>query len=69
MFSIASITITLPIGILGTVYVIKDCNGNAGNSPITIQGTGQNIDAGTATINVPFGSITVVFNGIDWSIS
>jgi hypothetical protein len=69
VLTIAPVTITLPVGVLGKVYVIKDCSGNA--SPIntvTIQGTGQNVDAGTATINVPFGSITVVFNGIDWSI-
>jgi hypothetical protein len=69
VLTIAPVTITLPIGILGTVYIIKDCSGNAANAPITIQGTGQNVDAGTGTINVPFGSITVVFNGSDWSIT
>ena len=69
VLSIAPVTITLPIGVLGTVYVIKDCSGNANNAPITIQGTAQNVDIGTATINVPFGSITVVFNGSNWSIT
>ena len=69
VLTIAPVTITLPIGILGTVYVIKDCSGNADNAPIIIQGTGQNVDAGTGTINVQFGSITVVFNGSDWSIT
>lgn len=68
VLSILPVTITLPVGITGKVYVIKDCSGNANTNPITIQGTAQNVDAGTATINVPFGSITVVFNGIDWSI-
>jgi hypothetical protein len=68
VLSVAPVTITLPTGILGTVYVIKDCSGNANNAPITIQGTAQNVDAGTGTINVPFGSITVVFNGSNWSI-
>lgn len=68
--TISQVVITLPIGILGTVYVIKDCTGNAASiSPIIIQGTGQNVDIGTATINVPFGSITVVFNGTEWSIT
>ena len=69
VLTIAPVTITLPIGILGTVYIIKDCSGNASPaSPITVQGTGQNVDIGTATINVSFGSITVVFNGSNWSI-
>ena len=69
VLTIAQVVITLPVGILGTVYVIKDCSGNASvSSPIIIQGTGQNVDIGTATINIPFGSITVIFNGTDWSI-
>lgn len=63
------VVITLPTGILGTVYVIKDCDGNASPSaPIIVQGTLQNVDGGTATINSPYGSITVIFNGINWSI-
>jgi hypothetical protein len=69
VLTIAQVIITLPTGITGTVYVIKDCSGNASpSSPIIVQGTAQNVDIGTATINAPFGSITVVFNGVDWSI-
>ena len=63
------VTITLPTGILGTVYVIKDCFGDANNNPITIQGTGgQLVDGSTATINSPYGSVQLIFNGTDWSI-
>ncbi|NBP16182.1 hypothetical protein EBU95_17650 [bacterium] len=63
------VTITLPTGILGTVYIIKDCFGDANNNPITIQGTGgQLVDGSTAIINSPFGSIQLIFNGVDWSI-
>lgn len=63
------VVITLPVGILGTVYVIKDWDGNASIlAPIIVQGTGQNVDSGTATINTSFGSITVIFNGSVWSI-
>ena len=63
------VTITLPTGILGTVYIIKDCFGDAVNNPITIQGTGgETIDGGTATVNTNFGSITVIFDGAEWSI-
>jgi hypothetical protein len=65
----APVTITLPAGILGTVYIVKDCFGDAANNPITIQGTGgQLVDASTATINTNFGSLQFIFNGTDWSI-
>ena len=65
----APVTITLPTGILGTVYIVKDCFGDAANNPITIQGTGgQLVDGSTATINTNFGSLQFVFNGTDWSI-
>jgi hypothetical protein len=63
------VTITLPAGILGTVYIVKDCFGDAANNPITIQGTGgQLVDGSTATINADYGSITLIFEGTDWSI-
>jgi hypothetical protein len=63
------VTITLPTGILGTVYIVKDCFGSAAINPITIQGTGgQLVDGSIATINTNFGSLQFVFNGTDWSI-
>jgi len=68
VLTVAPVTITLPVGILGTVYIIKDCSGNATNAPITIQGTSQTVDTGTGVINTPFGSITTIFNGSNWSI-
>jgi hypothetical protein len=65
----APVTITLPTGILGTVYVVKDCDGDADTNNITIQGTGgQLVDGSTATINSPYGSISLIFNGTEWSI-
>jgi hypothetical protein len=65
----APVTITLPIGILGTVYVVKDCDGDAATNNITVQGTGgQLVDGSIAIINVPYGSISLIFNGIRWSI-
>jgi predicted dehydrogenase len=64
-----AVTITLPTGILGTVYMVKDCSGNANNNNITIQGTGgQLVDGSSATINSPYGSIQLIFNGSEWSI-
>ena len=68
VLTIAPVVITLPTGILGTVYIVKDCAGNAQAAPIVVQGTGQNVDIGTATINVNFGSLTFIFNGTEWSI-
>jgi hypothetical protein len=63
------VTITLPTGILGTVYIVKDCFGDAVTNPITIQGTGgQLVDGSTAIINTNFGSLQFIFNGTDWSI-
>jgi len=63
------VTVTLPTGTLGKVYIVKDCFGNAANFPITVQGTGgQLVDGSTATINVNYGSLQFVFNGVDWSI-
>lgn len=65
----APVTITLPTGILGTVYIVKDCDGDAFTNPITIQGTGgELVDGATATINTPYGSISFIFNGTEWSI-
>ena len=65
----APVTITLPTGILGTVYIVKDCDGDSFTNPITIQGTGgQLVDGSVATINTPYGSIQLIFNGVEWSI-
>ena len=67
--STTPVTITVPIGILGTVYVIKDCSGDANTNNITIQGTGgQLVDGSTAIINTPYGSLSLIFNGTEWSI-
>ena len=64
-----AVTITLPTGILGTVYIVKDCSGNASTNPITIDGTGgQLVDGSSATINTPYGAIQLIFNGTEWSI-
>jgi hypothetical protein len=64
------VTITLPTGILGTVYIVKDCAGLAATNPITIQGTGGQLIDGVAnaTINTNFGSVTFIFDGTEWNI-
>ena len=68
--SVHATDITLPTGILGTVYVIKDCTGDANIHPITINGSGGQLVDGSAsgTITAPFGSVSLIFNGTEWSI-
>jgi hypothetical protein len=69
--STTPVTITLPTGILGTVYMVKDCEGDANTNNIIIQGTGGQLVDGssTATINSPYGNLQFIFNGVDWSIA
>jgi hypothetical protein len=58
------ITITLPLGIVGKVYVVK--NQVEGN--VKVKGTGQNIDSsGDKTLGTN-DSIIVVFDGTRWNI-
>jgi hypothetical protein len=63
-----AVAVTLPIGVLGRTFTIKDGLGLASPAtPITITPTAGTIDgAATATINAPFGSLTLVYNGIQW---
>ena len=62
-----AVTITLPTGVNGRVYTIKDEYGQ-GSGKITIQPQlGQNIDGkATYTISVPNQSISVVFRASGW---
>lgn len=67
--STTPVAITLPTGILGTVYIVKDCSGDADTNNITVTGTGgELVDGSTATINSPYGSLSFIFNGTEWSI-
>jgi hypothetical protein len=64
-----AVAVTLPVGALGQVFTIKDGLGLAAPAtPITITPNGADtIDgAATATINAPFGSLTLVFDGAQW---
>lgn len=65
-----AVAVTLPVGVLGQSFTIKDGLGLASPvAPITITPTAGTIDgAATAVINVPYGSLTVVYNGTQWLI-
>lgn len=64
------VAVTLPAGVLGASFTIKDGLGLASvAAPITITPTAGTIDgAATAVINAPFGSLTFVYDGAQWLI-
>lgn len=64
-----AVAVTLPAGVLGKTFTLKDGLGLAAPAtPITITPAGADtIDgAATATINAPFGALTLVFDGAQW---
>lgn len=61
-------SIVLPAAPVGTVFIIKDISGAAFTNPITITATTTIDGAAAATINANYGSITLIFNGIEWNI-
>jgi hypothetical protein len=69
VFSAAAVTITLPFGVTGRVYTIKDEYGQ-GSGKITIKPSGtEKIDNATSyIISVPNQSVSVVFRGGQWRI-
>ena len=53
----------------GQVYIIKDSVGSAATNNITVTPSGKNIDgAASHVISTAYGSITIIFNGTEWSI-
>jgi hypothetical protein len=64
------VAVTLPVGVLGQQFTIKDGLGLAAPAtPITITPTAGTIDgAATAVINAAYGSLTFVYNGTQWLI-
>jgi len=69
VFSAAAVTISLPVGITGRVYTIKDEYGQ-GSGKITIQpfGTEKIDNANNYIISVPNQSVSIVFRGGQWRI-
>jgi hypothetical protein len=69
VFSAAAVTITLPVGVTGRVYIIKDEYGQ-GSGKITIKPTGTELIDNKADyiISVPNQSVSVVFRGGQWRI-
>lgn len=64
-----TVTITLPAGTLGKVYVVKDAVGDANTNPITVVTTGSTIDSLISYVmNTDWGSISLIYNGIEWNV-
>ena len=69
VFSAPAVTITLPVGVTGRVYIINDEYGQ-GSGKITIKPTGTELIDNKADyiISVPNQSVSVVFRGGQWRI-
>jgi hypothetical protein len=69
VYSESSVTISLPVGITGRVYTIKDEYGQ-GSGKITIKPSGsEKIDnKSTYVISVPNQAVSIVFRGTQWRI-
>lgn len=65
-----AVAVTLPAGVTGQVFYLKDGLGLAAPAtPITITPTAGTIDgAATAVINAPYGALTLVYSGVEWKI-
>lgn len=65
-----AVAVALPAGVTGQVFYLKDGLGLASPAtPITITPAAGTIDgAATATINAPYGSLTLVYSGVEWKI-
>jgi hypothetical protein len=65
-----AVAVTLPAGTTGRVFNIKDGLGLAAvATPITITPAAGTIDgAATAVIDVPYGSLQLVYSGTEWKI-
>jgi hypothetical protein len=66
-----AVAVNLPAGIQGQTFIIKDGLGLASvAAPITIVPTAGTIDgAVNATINTPYGSLTLIYDGVQWLLT
>jgi hypothetical protein len=63
-------SVVLPVSPTGTIFIVKDIDGDATTNPITITATGGTLidGAASAIINAPYGALQFVFNGTEWNI-
>lgn len=65
-----AVAVALPTGVTGQIFHIKDGLGLASAAtPIVVTPAAGTIDgSATATINVSYGSLTLVYSGVEWKI-
>ena len=66
-----AVAVNLPAGVQGQTFIIKDGLGLASvATPITIVPTAGTIDgAVNAVINTPYGSLTLIYDGVQWLLT
>lgn len=64
----ATAQVVLPASPTGTVFVVKDIDGDAETNLITVTASTTIDGAASATINANYGSITLIFNGTEWNV-
>ena len=65
-----AVAVALPVGVLGSSFTIKDGLGLASPAtPITITPAAGTVDgAATSVINIPYGALTLIYDGAQWLI-
>jgi hypothetical protein len=65
------VAVNLPAGVTGQTFIIKDGLGLASvATPITIVPTAGTIDGSVnAVINAPYGSLTLIYDGVQWLLT
>lgn len=63
-------SVILPVSPVGTVFIVKDIEGDAATNPITITATGGILidGAASAVINSPYGALQFILIGTEWNI-
>jgi hypothetical protein len=66
-----AVQVNLPAGVTGQTFIIKDGLGLASvATPITITPSAGTIDgAANATITAPYGSLTLIYDGVQWLLT
>ena len=60
------VTVTLPAGTTGKIYVVKDAVGDAQTNPITVVGSIDGVSS--YVLNIDWSSVTLIYNGIEWNV-
>lgn len=61
-------SVVLPAAPTGTVFIVKDIDGDANLNPITVTASTTIDGANSATVDTPYGSLSFIFNGTEWNI-